>query len=561
MWFRHRGNQRRYTDIAPEEIFLDAENRPGFDTSQFEGRLEQPISWRIVLGVFGVFVLVAFVFVGRLWHLQVVEGKTYFAQGEKNRLSQILLFAKRGVIVDRVGRELATNIVASDPTDFPIRQYATTTGLAHVLGYVSYPQKDAAGFYFRTEVEGREGLEAYYDELLGGENGSKISETDAIGNVLSESVIKPPLDGDTLHLSIDAQVQGRLHELMAALATDVGFQGGASIIMDVTNGEVLALTNYPEYDPEVLSLGEDREAIAALSADTRKPFLNRAIGGLYTPGSIIKPFIAVGALDREIISPEKEILSTGALTVPNPFDPARPSVFKDWKAHGWVDMRHAIAVSSNVYFFHIGGGFESQPGIGISGIEKYVRIFGIGSPTDIDLGGETDGTIPSPTWKAKVFPDDPWRIGDTYNTAIGQYGFQVTPVQVARAVAAIANGGFIVEPHMRQNTEAAPVGKIPIPDETLRIVREGMRLGVLEGTAKGLNMPSVAIAAKTGTAELGVAKEDVNSWVIGFFPYERPRYAFATVMESGPATNVIGALFVMRQLFDWMSVNTPEYLE
>jgi penicillin-binding protein 2 len=561
MSFSRNNKKKRYEDIAPEEIFLDAENHPGFDMHQLEGRLEQPIAWRVVLGVFGVFVFAALVFAGRLWALQIIDGEAYLVRSENNRLDRDIVFAKRGLIVDRNGRELASNIVESDLADFPRRAYATTTGLAHVLGYVSYPQKDAAGFYFRTEVEGKDGVEGFYDTLLGGENGSKISETNAVGEVFSESVIEPPEDGETLHLSVDADIQGKLYEFMEALARDVGFEGGAGVILDVTNGEILALTNYPEYSPELLANGADAAAIRALTENPQKPFLSRAVSGLYTPGSVIKPFIAAGALDRGIIAPEKEILSTGALSVPNPFNPTRPTIFKDWKAHGLVDMRRALAVSSNVYFFQIGGGFENQQGIGISGIEKYVRLFGIGSPTGIDLPGEVRGTIPSPAWKKELFPDDPWRIGDTYNTAIGQYGFQVTPLQLVRAVAAIANGGLLVEPHVRRDAGAAPVGTVPVLNDTFKVIREGMRLAVREGTAQGLNMSTVEIAAKTGTAELGAVKEDVNSWVMGFFPYDEPRYAFATVMEQGPATNVIGALYVMRQLFDWMSVHTPEYLE
>lgn len=183
-----------------------------------------------------------------------------------------------------------------------------------------------------------------------------------------------------------------------------GFSGGAGIIIDVTTGEIIALVGVSGFDPNILSSGSDSKAIAAYSADVQNPFLNRAIGGRYTPGSIIKPFIAIGALATGVVTPEKQFFSDGALRVPNPYNPDKPTVFKDWKAHGWVDMRQAIAVSSNVYFMTIGGGFGDQKGLGIENIGKYTSMFGIGSKTGIDISGEVDGLIPSKAWKQKLFP-------------------------------------------------------------------------------------------------------------------------------------------------------------
>src|SRR3989338_8322697 len=136
--------------------------------------------------------------------------------------------------------------------------------------------------------------------------------------------------------------------------------------MDVTTGELLALTSYPEYDQNALTAGMDQVSFNRLLNDKRKPFLNRAVGGLYTPGSIIKPIVALGALNENLISPEKEILSTGSISVPNPYDPSKPSVFGDWKAHGYTDMREALAVSSDTYFYAIGAGYEDQRGLGIT---------------------------------------------------------------------------------------------------------------------------------------------------------------------------------------------------
>lgn len=567
--------RKRHRDIAPDEIFLDSSNLPNFDTYQFEGRLERPVSQFSLFSVGAFFIFIALIALWRLWGLQIVQGEVYFDISEENRLDHEILFARRGLIVDRSGTQLAwnestagiyddatsTRATTSRQSPPSLRRYYEDPGLAHVLGYVSYPKKDGQGFYFQEETIGKNGVELFYDELLSGENGRRLTEINALGDQLSKTLVYKPENGQRLDLSIDAALQSELHKQMRALAEDVGFVGGGAVILDITNGEVLALTNVPEYDSAVMTDGSDRDAIQEFVESSAKPFLNRVVGGLYAPGSVIKPFIAIGALGKNVISPETQIYSSGELVVPNPYDASSPSIFKDWKAHGWVDMRTALAVSSNVYFYQIGGGFEDQRGLGIAGIEEYVERFGIGELTDIDLVGEVEGTIPSPAWKAEIFPGDPWRVGDTYNTAIGQYGFQVTVLQMARAVAAIANSGFLVQPHLSLDERVAPRKRLRIPEDDLQIVREGMRQSVLNGIARGLNMPAVEIAAKTGTAELGVSKELVNSWVVGFFPYEEPRYAFAVVMERGPATNLVGSLFVMRRTLEWMTINTPEYLE
>ena len=225
-------------------------------------------------------------------------------------------------------------------------------------------------------------------------------------------------------------------------------------------------------------------------------------------------------------------------------------------------MRRALAVSSNVYFFSIGGGYQDQKGMGISNIEKYSKMFGFGSPTGIDLFGEVIGNVPSPKWKSEVFDDEVWRLGDTYNSSIGQYGFLITPIQAVRAIASIANGGVLKQPTIKfNNFNSKGDQKInDIDQNKLKIIKEGLRLAVTEGTAIGLSMPGIEVAAKTGTAELGTTKQEVNSWVIGYFPYQNPKYAFVVTMESGPRSNQIGATYVMRQLFEWMYIYTPEYL-
>lgn len=556
--------KRHYGDIAPDEIFLDSRNLPDFDVHQFEGRMERPISAKVfpLLGL--LCVALALVFLFKFGSLQIVHGSFYKDRSENNKLKQILLVAGRGAIYGREGRLLAWNEKTDDDADFPLRRYLPTPGISSLLGFVKYPAKDKSGFYYEEEFVPKDGAEAYLNEILAGRNGMKLVETAVDGGIISQSVMEPPKDGEDATLSIDSRVQTELYKIIADLSNKVGFQGGAGIIMDVDSGELLAMTSFPEYDSGIMTEGKDVESIENYYSDARNPFLNRAISGLYTPGSIVKPFLALAALQENIISPEKEIVSTGQLVVPNPYDPDKPSIFKDWKAHGAVDMRRALAVSSDVYFYQIGGGFGSQPGLGVERIKKYMEAFGFTKKTGFDTDEEAEGVIPDPAWKAETFDGEIWRLGDTYNTSIGQYGMQITPIQAVRATAALANGGKLLTPSIlfTSTSTIAANESVKIDPDYFEIVREGMRQGVAGGgTVAGLNTPAVEVAGKTGTAELGARKQFVNSWVIGFWPYEKPKYAFTVVMERGPVSNLVGGTYVMRQLLDWMAIHTPEYLQ
>ena len=412
------------------------------------------------------------------------------------------------------------------------------------------------------------GSELAFEALLEGVNGSRMVETDARGVLQRENIVTPPQNGADLRLTIDADIQSKLYTLLSAHAREQKFAGGAAVIMDVHTGQLLAITSFPEYDNNAFTAGDIIAARAAMS-DPHTPLLNRAVSGLYAPGSIVKPIFAAAALNEGIISPDKQILSTGAISIPNPYDAAHPSLFRDWTVHGLVDMRTALAVSSDEYFYTIGGGYGAQQGLGIAKIDEYARRFGLATTTGIALRGEAGGVIPTPAWKAHVFgTDDPWRIGDTYHTAIGQYGFQITPLQAVRFIAAIANGGKLLTPQLtaslvRSQPPSEIVG-IDIPDPYLQIVREGMRLAVTsdrkDATVKFLNIPQIHIAAKTGTAQIGVHNEYVNSWSVGFWPAENPHYAYAVVLERAPANTLSGAAHAMLPFFQWLAANHPEYV-
>ena len=561
--------KKKNSFVEPDEIFLDSKNLQNFDSQQFEGRIEKQISKKTITFLNIIFIFFILAFSSRLGFLQIQKGEAYLKRSENNTLGKQIIFADRGIIYDRNKVELAwnkkgttTNNDQNINNDFSVRAYKTG-GFSHLLGYVNYPQQDSSGNYWQTEFIGKDGLEKEYNDKIKGENGSKIVETDVNKKIYSENIVNAPRHGSELITTIDSRIQSELFTLIKNLSESHSFSGGAGIIMNIKNGEILTSTSFPEYNSEILSFGKDVAIIKNYSTDTRKVYLDRTISGLYTPGSIVKPFFALGALNENVIDPNKKILSTGSISIPNPYFPDQKTVFKDWRVNGWVNMVQAIAVSCDVYFYEIGGGFEGQKGLGIVNIGKYAKLFGIGEETGIDLPGEKGGTIPSPEWKAKNFNNDAWRVGDTYHTAIGQYGFQVTPLEMARAVSVIANGGKLVSPHLILGDTAKEnqISVIDLKKEYFNTVQDGMRQAVTYGTAVALNVPYVKIAAKTGTAQLGVAKNKVNSWVIGFFPYDNPKYAFTVMMEAGPSTNGVGASSIMRSLLDWMSTNTPEYFK
>lgn len=552
--------RRKIMEIHPDEILLDVHNLPAFDHQQFEGRLEKAIPKKSLNGLLSVMIVASLIFVGRLGYLQISKSEFYAVKSEQNSLDHMPIMAPRGVIYDRNGMELAwNNTKAEDGTI--IRNYVEDGGFANLLGYVSYPTKDDKGRYWQFETVGKDGIEQIFNDKLSGKNGTYLIETDVSGDIITQNTIDVPEVGENITLSIDNRVQNALAQGIANLSEQSGYIGGAGAVMNIKTGELIAFTSFPEYDQETISEGKDVQAIRNYLNSSNRPLLNRMTEGLYTPGSIVKPFLAIAALHEGIITPNKILYTNGSLKIPNPYNPNLFTIFRDNADHGAVDMRKALAVSSNVYFYEIGGGYGDQKGLGISNIHKYLKIFGIGEKTGIDASSELIGTVPSIEWKKKVFPGDPWRIGDTYNTSIGQYGLQVTPIQMLRAVSGIASKGSLVTPTIIKNAEGNDVSnieKLPFSENTYTPVHDGMRMVVTEGTAQSLNNNILHVAAKTGTAQIK-QNTRINSWSIGFFPYENPKYAFTVIMENGPkvSSGASNAFKPVVQLF----AETPDLRE
>jgi penicillin-binding protein 2 len=221
-------------------------------------------------------------------------------------------------------------------------------------------------------------------------------EVNSSGKIVSDNMINPPRAGENIHLSIDAFLQNKMSVALSNYIKEEKFIGGAGAMMDIQTGEILAMVSLPEYSSAIMTDGSDRNQIAKYIFDEAKPFLNKALYGEYTPGSIVKPFVAIAALDQGIITENEKMYTDGKLVIPNRYFPSKPSIFRDWKDHGIVNIKDAIAVSSNVFFYTIGGGFGGKKGLGIEEMEKNYRNFGFGEKTNIQEFAEKNGQIPNP---------------------------------------------------------------------------------------------------------------------------------------------------------------------
>ncbi len=554
-----KGIKKEKRDISPEDILIDQLNLPSYDSNQLEGRIIKPISNYIfyILIFFTLFIFSLFFF--NSYKLQIVKGEFYENKAENNRFETTPIFSARGIIYDRNKTPLAwnENISTTTPTsststdNTQIRRYKNSYGIGNLLGYIKLPKRDRNGFYTSKQVETVGGIEKYYNDMLNGKHGYFYSETDSFGNIISQNIIDLPENGKDVYLTIDFDIQKKIFETFQKAGQESNYNGGVALIADIRDGSILASVTYPDFDSNIMFDGTNVEQISKYINDPRSIFLNRYVDGLYAPGSIIKPVFALAALNENIIKPRDEILSVGRLVVPNPFSPGKDTIFNDWKAHGYTDVREAIAVSSDVYFYTIGGGVPGRKGLGISKLNDYSKYFGLDYKYENTFFKTKQSVIPNPEWKLKVFNGDIWRLGDTYNSSIGQYGFSISPVQALGMTTILAKEGKDI-PEFKINT--AENTKYIKSNEKLRNISqdnynemlEGMRLTITAGTAQLLNFEGLKLAGKTGTAQTGNRNQFINSWFVGFWPYTDPKYAIVYMLEKGPATNKKGAAFYLR---------------
>ncbi|MFY9457522.1 MAG: penicillin-binding protein 2 [Candidatus Spechtbacterales bacterium] len=419
----------------------------------------------------------------------------------------------------------------------PRRRYPSDLSFSHILGYTGELTSSDLLFkeYSRGARVGKVGVEAFYDDVLRGDAGIIEREVDSRGSVLSETLKIEARNGVDVTLHINAALQEKVHGILKKHAKVLGVNAAVAILSNPRGGGIVALVSIPSFDANLFEHGIGKEDFEGLINDPKKPMFNRAIGGEYPSGSTIKPIIAAAALEEGLITSDFLVYSDGVLEVPSAYNSEVIYEFKDWKAHGWSDLRKAIADSVNIYFYTIGGGYKDQEGLGIKNIEKYLKEFNWGSELNIDLPGERTGLIPTPKWK-KERKGENWYIGDTYLTSIGQGDILVTPMQISASIGVFANGGTLFTPKIVSRVggraiEPNIINKDFIAPENIKVVREGMRQAVLNGSSRFLSDFSYKVAGKTGTAQ--TANFGNHAWFTGFAPYEDPEIVVTVLLEGG----------------------------
>ena len=605
--------KRPQKEIEFHEVLLDSlaqkkEREFGLSEQKLEVLLPQRILQAFWLG----FLILTLVLFGKTAQLQIWDRDALVQASEDNRYVIRLIQAQRGVIYDKNMTQLVFNKPSFDlivrPTDLPedeskreevFKNIAQIVGqdyetlskkinvsslaelvVAENLDYKTlilfearsheFPGFEAKNNTVREYISGpvfshligyqrkageKKGLEEYYDNILGANPGELQVKRDVFGNPIDKEVVVQPSPGQSLVLYLDAGLQRKLSETMEIIIQSVGAKGGAAVAIDPKTGGVLAMVSFPNFDNNLFSQGMTQEEWNSINSNPQNPLFNRAISGIgYPTGSTIKPLMGLAVLEEGVIKPDTQIYSPLEICVQNPWFADKQDCYADWKYHGSSDLRRAIAESVNTFFYQVGGGYKGFVGLGATKIKKWLQVFNWGSKTGIDLPEEGEGILPD-------LKND-WRLGDTYHLSIGQGSFSITPLQVAVAYVAIANGGTLFQPQVVH--EVVDIGKnvlekfepkilreIPAQDDNFKVVKEGMRQAVTspQGSSYLLSSLPVAAAAKTGTAQTG--KEDVyHNWVTVFAPYNDPRIVLTIVIENVKGVQV-ASLPVAQEVLNW----------
>ncbi|MEK7598792.1 MAG: penicillin-binding protein 2 [Patescibacteria group bacterium] len=436
-----------------------------------------------------------------------------------------------------------------------IRNYENSLIFAPIIGYdgkITREELAASQGYLMTDYIGKTGLEKKYEKDLRGVHGAVQVEVDSTGNVKKNLGSVNPHAGQDLFLNIDEGLQKKLYDSLTSITDKAESKTAAAVAIDPRSGGVLALVSLPSYDNNLFARGISSQDYKNIIDDKNLPLLNRPINGEYPPGSTIKPAVAAAALAEGTITPQTLLSGNGGSINIGVFR------FGDWKTHGTLDIKGAIAESCDVCFYAIGGGYGNVEGLGMDRMKKYENFFGFGSSTGIDLPGESSGLIPDEKWKENKIGEK-WYIGDSYHAAIGQGFLTATPMQLANYTAAIANGGTLYLPRIVNRIKGSDgrekyispevIRKNFVSQDVLNVVREGMRQTVTDGSARSLEALPVAVAGKTGTAQFGVENK-THAWFISFAPYENPEIAMVILMEGG-GEGSSSAVPVTKEVLQW----------
>ncbi len=560
----------------------------------------------IILATFATLVL-------RLWYVQIVNGPAYRVQSENNRIRLNDVPSFRGMMFDRNGELIVDNRPSFDlfvvPEEVhdpeklsnsfeeliglaastveeklneegrkapfrpllvkknltreelaiietnlfnlpgtmiqvkPQRHYIYSEFASHVIGYLGEINENQlnSGEYPDNkpgDLIGKYGVERKWQNDLNGLRGEEQVEVDAVGRRLKVISRKPPASGYNIGLTIDKNLQFVAEEQLKN-------KKGAIVAVDPGTGEILAMASSPSFDPNMFLQGIDKSQWSNLMSSKDHPLQNRAIAGQYPPGSTFKIVMALAGLEEGVINPNEEIFCNGSFTLGN-------HTYHCWRkqGHGWVNLHRALVESCDVYFYNVG------KRLGVDRIAQYAKMCGLGSGTDFELGFEKDGLIPTSEWKLQRF-GVPWQPGETISAAIGQGYILVTPLQMARLISALFNGGYLYQPSVikwvgKENKKIyrfAPkvLGRLHAKEQNVALIRDAL-IGVVNephGTGSSARLKTFTVAGKTGTAqvvELGrektMSKEAAgefgdHAWFLGIAPAENPALAVAILVENG----------------------------
>ena len=413
---------------------------------------------------------------------------------------------------------------------YPIRDYLYSDVFAHSVGYVGLDDKS-----IQPNIVGKTGVEKAYNEYISGISGSRISEVDSTGKKYNAIAQEDALPGRNLILYLDKDLSIKAYELLKKVVDDKKATAGVIVAQDPSTGGILALVNYPSFDPNKLSTGISSSEYQKLLDDPNNPFFNRAISAVYPPGSTFKMITASAALAEKVVDRYTTIFDPGYIAVSG-------YRYNNWKldGHGEVNMVRALQISNDTYFYTVGGGYGAVKGVGIDSLHKWARLLGLGVLTGVDIEGEVSGNMPD--GKARA-----WYLGDTYITSIGQGDVLTTVLQLNNVTSYFANGGTLYKPRIVKSVVGVKTYQPEVLVQNLTtkknydIVREGLKAAVLPGgTAYPLfdftqRHAGVELAGKTGTSEYKDkdGKPATHAWFTVFGPFDRANIALTVFLEGG----------------------------
>jgi len=590
--------------IRSEKRYVSRKSRVGFETTAKMRLMWLPVS----IGIFSLLLL------GRLFFLQIIKGTAYRSLSDSNRLRIILIHAPRGVIFDRNGKALVLNVpgfreVIQGKTHLldqktalakiaqgdrhlevdSLRYYPYQDALSHVLGYIGqmtpeeYTEKKALG-YQPYDLIGKSGIEAQYESLLRGTDGKVLTEVDALGRSKQTLGQSDPIPGQNLMLTIDADLQQKVFEATSDIKK-------GAVIVSNPQGEILAMVSRPAFDANLFTMGKNYTAtqsaytsISRILLDTQnQPLLNRAIAGVYPPGSTFKLVVAAAGLETGVIDEHYTVDDEGTIKLGD-------FSFSNWyyteygKVEGVVDIVKAIQRSNDIFFYKVGSL------LGVDRLSSFAKRFGLGSPLGIDLPGEAAGLVPTKEWKEKVIGDK-WYTGDDYHYGIGQGYLLTTPLQVNMWTEAIANKGVLYQPHLLKNYKLRITNDKLLQEKNFALIRKGMIAACSPGGVayplfnfkvqnakikidnrnfledneatdsagrdvamqRLYNSRLVSVACKTGTAENGGADTKPHSWITLFAPAYDPQIIVTVLVENGGEGSDVAAPIAKKVLEAWFA--------